>query len=75
MDGANGQGIDSAWESIKFNIIEERPLNARKSARRVQCVCQNEVEKIRRAYCLNPKSFGLMTPILPLRVSLEGGAG
>jgi len=44
----------------KFNIIEERPLNARKSARRVQCVCQNEVKKIRRAYCLNPKSFGLM---------------
>ena len=50
-------------------------LNARKSARRGQCVCQNEVEKMRRAYCLNPKNFGLMTPILPLRVSLEGGAG
>src|SRR6218665_1099250 len=42
--------------------LEERPPKqpARAPPRRVHCFCQNEVEKIRRAYCLNPKSFGLM---------------
>src|SRR6218665_214787 len=56
--------------------LKNVPLTpARAPPRRMQCVCQNEVGKIRRAYRLNPKSFGLMTPILPLRVGLEGGAG
>jgi len=41
--------------------LEERPNSPQeRRLRRVQCVCQNEVEKMRRAYCLNPKSFGLI---------------
>src|SRR6218665_904606 len=68
-------------EALTINPLYRPPLKnvpltpARAPPRRGQCVCQNEVEKIRCAYCLKPKSFGLMTPILPLRVSLEGGAG
>src|SRR6218665_1119208 len=35
----------------------------------MQRVCQNEVEKIRRAYCLNPKSFGLIiTPLTQIQM-------
>jgi len=30
---------------------------ARAPPRRVQCFCQNEIEKIRRTYCLNPVEF------------------
>src|SRR6218665_3574829 len=57
-------------------LLKNVPLTpARAPPRRVQCVCQNEVEKIRPAYRLNPKSFGLMTPIRLLRVSVEGGTG
>ena len=52
-------------EALTINHCTGPPLKnaltARKSARRGQCVCQNEVEKIRRTYYLNPKSFGLMS--------------
>src|SRR6218665_2755840 len=53
-------------EALTINPLYRPPLKnvpltpARALPRRVQCVCQNEVEKMRRAYCLNPKSFGLM---------------
>src|SRR6218665_3011527 len=55
-------------EALTINPLYRPPLKnvpltpARAPPRRMQCFCQNEVEKIRRAYCLNPKSFGLMTP-------------
>src|SRR6218665_3176589 len=76
MDGANGQGMDKAWESINSTLLKNVHLTpARAPPRRLQCVCQNELERTRRAYCLNPKSFGLMAPILPPGVGREGGAG
>src|SRR6218665_4145628 len=91
LEGGAGYGLERKSFFVSKKIGAESPprqgnpqimsnpkpfrTSARAPPRRLQCVCQNEVEKMRRAYCLNPKSFGLMTPIRPLLVSLEGGAG
>src|SRR6218665_948703 len=53
-------------EALTINPLYRPPLKnvpltpARALPRRVQCFFQNEVEKMRCAYCLNPKSFGLI---------------
>src|SRR6218665_814116 len=42
-------------------MVNPKPFrtSARAPPRRLQCFCQNEVGKMRRAYCLNPKKFGV----------------
>src|SRR6218665_240790 len=58
-------GVSKSYTPNPKRLLYRPPLKnlpltpARAPPRRVQCVCQNEVEKIRRTYCLNPKSFGL----------------
>src|SRR6218665_3375885 len=59
-------GVSKSYNPNPKRLLCRPPLKnvpltpARARLRRVQCVCQNEVEKMRRAYCLNPKRFGLI---------------
>jgi len=59
-------GVSKSYNPNPKRLLYRPPLKnlpltpARARTRRVQCVCQNEVEKMRHIYYLNPKSFGLM---------------